>query len=372
MSQKVTVFNPNNTGHVSQQYPLFLGERLGLYDSIHVTYEELEDMYKLQRSLRWTEDEVNLEQSRMDLLPRGSGGKSTPEEIDLMVKNLALLWELDSVASRSILPLFAPFITNSELTALMTEWSAMEIIHALTYSEILRQCVPDTRRAINEVIKNEEVLGRSEKIISTFDELAEAGAKYNLGLRKATPALRRTIFKGLTALYILERVQFMSSFASIFGFAETGKCIGIAKLVQLIMRDELAHAKFSSKIIGVLRKNSVWEKDYQKVKPELERLLDEVMQREFHWNKYLFTEGRRLLGLNEVLLNDWVQYCAWELAQDLELEYKYDRIEEIPIRWMDNWLDFDKTQNANQEADNTSYRMNSVRQDVQEDEIFEV
>lgn len=369
---KATVFNAQNDGYKDQHYPLFLGQRLGLYDSIHVAYPVIDENYKLQRSLRWTEDEVNLEQSRMDLLPAGAGGKSKPEEIDLMIKNLALLWELDSVASRSIIALFAPFISNSELTANMTEWTAMEVIHALTYSEILRQCVPDPMRPIEEVVKNDEVLGRSKLIINTFDELAEAGAKYNLGMLHDGPELKASIIRGLVALYILERVQFMSSFATIFAIAETNKCIGIAKLVQLICRDELAHAKFSSTIIGILRKDPEWEKVYQSTLPQLEAMLDEIMEREFRWNKYLFTEGRKLVGLNELLLNEWVQYCAYELARDLDIPFKYDKITAYPIPWMDNWIDFDKTQNANQEADNTSYRMNSVSNDVDDDEIFDI
>lgn len=368
---KATVFNSENTGYLTGDYPLFLGQRLGLYDSIYVAYPKLLDFYKLQRSLRWTEDEVNLEQSRLDLLPMGRGGKSNPEEIDLMVKNLALLWELDSVASRSIIALLAPFISNSEMTALATEWSAMEIIHALTYSEILRQCVPDTKRAVEEVVKNDEVLGRSELIINTFDNLARAGAEYNAGRIKDSPELKAIIFKGMVGLYLLERVQFMSSFATIFAFAESGRCIGIAKLVQLICRDELAHARFSSTIIGILRSNPEWAEVFEDIKPELNKMLEEVMQREFKWNSYLFSEGRKIIGLNELLLNEWVLHCALDLATDLDLDFKWQRVEELPIRWMDNWIDFDKTQNANQEVDNTSYRMNMVADDV-DDEIFDI
>ncbi|MGL5262058.1 MAG: hypothetical protein ACRC9P_06720 [Bacteroides sp.] len=101
-------------------------------------------------------------------------------------------------------------------------------------------------------------------------------------------------------------------------------------------------------------------------------MLDEIMERELHWNKYLFSEGRRLFGLNETLLNEWVLHCALDLATDLELQFNWQRVEQVPIVWMDNWIDFDKTQNANQEADNTSYRMNSVKDDIDEDEVFDI
>lgn len=232
---KATVFNAKNDGYLTKKYPLFLGQPLGLYDSINIAYPVLHEHYRTQFSLNWSDEEVNLESSRMDLMPH----RSKPEEVDLMVKTLANLWELDSVASRSIIGLFGKFITNSELTALMTEWSRFETIHALTYSQIIRNCVPDPVKAVEEVIKNEKVLGRSDLIVEALDELQVAGDKYGLGLIKDGPELKKTIIKGLIVIYLLERVQFMSSFAVIFGMAETGRYIGIAKLVQLIARDEL-------------------------------------------------------------------------------------------------------------------------------------
>lgn len=364
---KKTVFNEKNTGYLTGQYPLFLGEQLGLYDSITVKYPNIDENYILQRSLRWTEDEVNLEQSRMDMLPE----RSKQTEIDLMTKTLALLWELDSVASRSIVSLFAPFITNSELTAMMSEWNSMEIIHAKTYSEIIRQCIPDTTKAVEEVVKNDDVLGRSELIIGAFDELVECGAKFSLGMIQDGKELKQSILKGIVSLYLLERVQFMSSFAVIFGMAETGRFLGIAKLVQLICRDEIAHAKFSSNILEILRKDNEWLEAFNDIKPMLSDLINEVIDREMKWNSYLFSDGRTMVGLNKTLLDEWVLYCATIVANDLGVEIKYPKTSKVSITWMDNWIDFDKTQNANQEADNTSYRMNSVVNDSG-DEVFEI
>ena len=371
--QKATVFNPNNTGYLTKIYPLFLGERPGLYDSINVIYQEILDMYYLQRSLRWTEDEVNLEQSRMDMLPAKAGGKSTAGEIDLMIRTLAYLWELDSVASRAVFPLFAPFITNSEISAMMTEWTAMEQIHALTYSEIIRQCVSDPKIAVEAVVKNDAVLGRAERVIKSFDELAYYGGLLNTGqIDRNDPKLKDVIITGIVSLYLLERVQFMSSFAVIFGLAETNKIIGIAKLVQLICRDELLHARMSSTIIKVLKQDKEWQESFDRVTPDLLDIVDEIVMNELKWNGELFKEGRTMVGLNEQLLNEWVLFCTQDLMSDLELPYRYKPIDKLPITWVMNWIDFDKTQNANQEADNTSYRMNSVKDDLDDDEVFDI
>lgn len=362
------VFNMENDGYKTGKYSLFLGQRQALYDSINKVYPQLFNFYKLQMQVRWTEDEVNLEQSRMDMLP----SKSKPEEIDLMVKTLALLWELDSVASRSVIGLFAPFITNSELGSLMTEWSTMENIHALTYSEIIRQCISDPSKVFDEVLKNDEVLGRSDLIINVFDQLALAGAKYTLGLIKNGPELRRIILKGLMALYLLEKVQFMSSFAIIFGMAGTNRYLGIASLVQLICRDELLHAQFSETIINILKEDDDWNDDFHAIKGELVDLMNEVIKRELHWNNYIFSEGRTMVGLNKTLLDEWVYFCARELAESIDLPFNHPVINKVPITWMLDWIDMNKRQQAPQEEDMTNYRKNSVVADMDDDEIFDI
>lgn len=367
------IFNINNEGHLHKHHPLFLGVSQGLYDSINKTYLELFDFYKEQMSCRWTEDEINLEQSRMDLLP----GKSKPQEIDLMVKTLALLWELDSVASRTVHSLFAPFVSNPELGTLLAEWAAMENIHALTYSEIIRQCISDPQKAFDEVLKNDEILGRSDIIIKTLDELDEAGSLYRLRHRDDVPKLTRkenmrAIIKGIVALYLLERVQFMSSFAIIFCMAESNRYSGIASLVQLICRDELLHAKFSNEIINILRKDKEWNDVYVEMLPELKELFNEVVERELKWNSYIFTEGRTLVGLNETLLNEWVYYCAGDLADRTDIEYDYPEIRDVPITWVVNWIEMNRRQQAPQEESLVNYRQNSTVNDLQDDEEFDL
>jgi len=47
------VFNVNNKGYVTGKYPLFLGERLGLYDSVNVAYPDIEELY--QHPGKWAE-----------------------------------------------------------------------------------------------------------------------------------------------------------------------------------------------------------------------------------------------------------------------------------------------------------------------------
>lgn len=79
-----------------------------------------------------------------------------------------------------------------------------------------------------------------------------------------------------------------------------------------------------------------------------------------------------MVGLNASLLNDWVLFCTKDMCDKISIEYKYKHIKSNPITWVDGWLEFDKVQNANQEADNISYRMNAVDNDMSDDFIFDL
>lgn len=709
-----TVFNAENRAYKSKQYPPFLGEQLALHDTVNVMYPELEELYLLQRSQTWTENEINLQQSRMDMI------QSRQEEIDIMVKVVSYLWEADSVASRSILPVFAPFITNSELLEMMTEQGRFEVIHGKTYSEIVRQCVTDAQKVLDETMKNEEILTRTETIIQAFDEVIKYGALYSLGSEYTGTVIPKkkymeVILKGIFALYLLERIQFMSSFAVVFGLAERDRFKGIADLVRLIMKDEACttgehsvltpngwvefkdledgvpvaqwdyetneiefvvpskvirkkytgdmvhithseshraidqivtadhriplvnsdgslkdrkrettaidlktggghhipikgnkvggkgrlsdlerfkiafqadgairsmpedyqvgkysgctaylfgfckerkverlteileklgfeysvfvgeqygnrqemtnfyikvphdvisleeekglkdfdwvdfgsidgdwgrefieellewdgskasetryiysnnnktaidvvqtichlsdvatniyiteahvresqgvtinaqdhyrlnikfgtkvangqslnkevfhvedldvycvtvpssfflikhndiisvtgncHATMMSTLINILRDFDDWNEVYESLMPEFEVMLQEVIDREFQWNEYLFSEGRTMVGLNTELLNDWVLYCAQDFCKQINFPYNYRKVTSNPIPWVDNWIEMDKVQNANQEADNINYRVNAMDNDLDDDEIFDI
>lgn len=364
----MTIFNKENTAYETAEYPLFLGQRTALYDSVNTIYPELFEAYKEQKSIDWSEDEVDLTQSRMDLqkCPRGAR--------DIMTLTLAYQWELDSVAAKSIAPLFAPFVTNSELWAMLMKQSEIEVLHALTYSEIIRQCYDDPKEVFEMVMKNQQVLDRGNKVVETFEELAKMGAKYTLDLVDDRKEILRVILKAYTALYALEKVEFMSSFACTFALAEQDWFVGIARLVQKICNDELVHAiKMDQAVWRILKKDP----EIQEIlaEPEMKQaqkdILDEVTRAELTWNKYLFQEDRKIVGLNQILLDEQVLYNAQGVYDFLEVPYEFNRIPEIPLPWLNDWLDIDLLQVAAQEASVTSYRMQSVISTLDDDEELE-
>ena len=362
----MTVFNVNNNGWKTKNYPLFMGEEMSLYDSVNVNYQELFNVYKQQVSQRWTENEFNHEQSRLDMI-------NCPKNVyEVMLLNLSFQWLLDSVASRAVAPLFAPFITNSELWAALMENSNMEVIHALSYSEIVRQCIADPNDVFKLAAENNKIISRAAKIVNVFDDLQKSGAEYILNIRGNNQNTYNVVFKGLVALYILERLSFMASFAATFAVVEQGYFQSIGKMVQKIMLDEIfCHYKTDAVALNIELATERGKIAMQECKEEILEMIAEVRNQEHQWSEYLFSEGRSIVGLNPTLLNEWVDYNTQAVYDGLGLssEIPFERVQQNPLKWMDNWIEIDKFQNAQQESDGNNYALNVVKDDVTNEEL---
>ncbi|URC22187.1 ribonucleoside-diphosphate reductase 1 subunit beta [Serratia phage vB_SmaM-ChuuTotoro] len=362
----VSVFNKENTNWKTGKYPLFLGEQLGLLDTVNTPYKRLFELYKLQKSIDWDENEMNLEQSRLDM------ATCLPGTRNLMIKNLAFQAELDGIAARCMAPLLAPFITNTELWLGVSKITEVENLHAITYTTIIRNVLKNPEEFFEEITKNEKIFDRSDDVMGVFDELAEAGAKYTLD-KNSIPRrdLMKLLLRAYVGIYCLERLQFMSSFAATFAIGEQGMMVGIAKLVSKIAQDEQLHAAFDEEVIRILLADPEWAELYEEIKPEVLRFVNSVTQSELNWNEYLFSEGRKIVGLNQQLLDEWVLFNARVVYNFLGVQNPYPNIEVSSITWMEDWLDISKFQFAAQEGDITDYPMNVVANDVSEDEEFD-
>lgn len=247
-------------------------------------------------------------------------------------------------------------------------------LHSLTYSEIIRQCVNDPQEVYKEVMHSDEVLNRSVAVIEAFNVLDTYGAKYKLGMvERDDRDMHYAVLKALIALLCLEGIEFMASFACTFALAEQNIFMGIAKLVQKIMLDENVHVMVGKEVLGILLHNekNIWTELFEENKEDLTNMVVEVINQELSWNEYIFSEGRSIVGLNKILLDEWVLWKSQEIMEFLRMDNPFDKIKTNPLRWMDNWEDLNKKQNANQETDNTNYRLNAVTDDS-EDAVFEL
>lgn len=350
-----------NTEKTVEQYhnksPLFLGEDPGLFDTINKHYPKIWSLYKTMKSLDWSEDEFDYTQCNLDF-------KNCPKPVyDMMIRTLAWQWEADSIASRSIAPMLAPFISDSSLWAAWQRISDNEVVHAATYSEIVRMSFDNPEDVLKDILSVNESVVRLTTAKEVFDETYLASHKYALGLATADEVYD-TIFMTVVALFILERVQFMASFAITFTICSTGLFQSIGKAVQKIAQDELeVHVELDKEVLRIELQTERGKAAYTRLKPKIQKVFDEIIEGEAAWTDYLFSEGRELVGANCNTVKSWVLFCAAPVHKFLDLggDHKFPR--NNPMPHLEDWVNIGKTQAAPQEQDNNQYKIGSIIRD---------
>jgi ribonucleoside-diphosphate reductase beta chain len=360
------VFNDVKT---AEQYrvkpPLFFGADPGLFDTVNKHYPKIWSIYKTMKSLDWSEDEFDYTQCNLDF-------KNCPKSVyEMMIRTLAWQWEADSVASRSIISLMAPFISDSSLWAAWQRISDNEVVHAATYSEIVRMSFDDPEKVLSDVLAVKESFTRLESVKKVFDDLHRVSHEYSLGKITADEAYDY-VFLAVVALLLLERVEFMASFSITFTICSLNFFQPVGKAVQKIAQDELeVHVELDKEILRTELATERGRTAYARLKEKIKRLCDDVVQNEINWTQYLFSEGRSLVGTNESIVINWVLFNAKDVYKFLDIESDYKFPKSNPMPHMEDWINISKTQAAPQEQDNNQYKVGAI---VRDDDLadFEV
>ena len=98
-------------------------------------------------------------------------------------------------------------------------------------------------------------------------------------------------------------------------------------------------------------------------------MYDTAVQQEKDWAKYLFKDGS-MIGLNDTLLNQYVEFMANKRMKAIGLKAVYDvPSTNNPLPWTTHWLNSRGLQNAPQETEIESYVIGGIKQDVKKDQF---
>lgn len=357
------MFNRDKTDY--KESSLLLGQSPGLLDTVNKQHPKIWSLYKTMKSLDWSEDEFDYSSCVRDFK---TCDKSTYE---MMIKTLSFQWEADSVASR-ISPIAGIFVTSSELWAAWQKVSEIEVLHAATYSEIVRNSFDDPSDILDEILSVEESFTRMDLVSSTLKTSAKAAFEYAAGIRENNQELYDHAFMFAVSMYLLERIQFMASFAITFAICDTGMFQPIGKAVQKIAQDELeTHVELDKAVLSHEMKTKRGESSFNDNKEKILEMVNEVVESEFEWIDYLFSDGRSVVGLNSDLVKQWTLFCAKDVYKFFGLESKHRLPTKNPLKFMENWLDISKTQPSPQEQDVAAYKVGVLRRD-DSDEVYDI
>jgi len=366
----MTVFNTDQVNIKKQ--PMFFGKPLGIqrYDSYK--YPVFDKLTTQQLGYFWRPEEVSLQKDR------GDYQTLRPEQKHIYTSNLKYQIMLDSVQGRGPGLAFLPYCSLPELEACMTVWEFMEMIHSRSYTYIIKNIYSDPSEVFDTIITDERILERAKSVTESYDDFISAAQSYGssnqwmyqleqVPLAKETlNDVKRKLYRAIANVNILEGIRFYVSFACSFAFGELKLMEGSAKIISLIARDENQHLAITQNILNKWKEGDDPEMK-QIMKEEEEwtyKMFDRAVNEEKKWADHLFRDGS-MIGLNDKLLQQYVEWIANRRLKAIGLKAKYDiSANNNPLPWTQHWISSKGLQVAPQQTQVQSYVVGGIKQDV--------
>ena len=370
----MTVFNTDEVN--TKKQPMFFGKPLGIQRYDFFKYPVFDRLTTQQLGYFWRPEEVSLQKDR------GDYQSLRPEQKHIYTSNLKYQIMLDSVQGRAPGMAFIPYCSLPELESCMEVWGFMEMIHSRSYTYVIKNVYPDPSEVFDTIIKDDRILERAASVTESYDDFINSAHQYDqsnwwkpewkndtYNAEYEEKELKRKLYRAVANVNILEGIRFYVSFACSFAFGELKLMEGSAKIISLIARDENQHLAITQNILNNWRKGD--DPEMQEIMKEEEEwtisMFDNCVNEEKAWAQYLFKNGS-MIGLNDKLLHQYVEWIANKRLRSIGLKSQYDiPARNNPLPWTQHWISSKGLQVAPQETEVESYVVGGIKQDVKKD-----
>jgi len=280
-----------------------LQEDVNRYVMFPIKDQDIWKMYKKQEDLFWRAEEIDLSKDNKDWETLNDDEKHFISMI------LAFFAASDGIVLENLGLRFMGEVQLSEARAFYGLQIAMENIHSITYSTL-----------IDTYIKDKEQKHKLFNALNEYDCIKKKGqwAIKWINDKKSNFATR------LVAFACIEGIFFSGAFCAIYWLKKRGLMPGLTFSNELISRDEALHTEFAvllhSKLEKPLKKQKIHEIISEAVEIELEFINDSL--------------PCRLIGMNQVLMKQYIEFVADRLSLQLGGDKIYES--KNPFDWMEN------------------------------------
>lgn len=258
-----------------------------------IQHLDLWSMYKKHVACFWTTEEIDLSQ---DVIDWNKLDDNTKYFISLV---LAFFASSDGIVLENLALRFFGEVQSSEARAFYGFQIAMENCHSETYSLL-----------IDALIKNEDMKDKLFNSIENYPcikKKADWTQKW-IHDKEASFAVR------LVAFAAIEGIFFSGAFCSIYWIKKRGLMPGLTFSNELIARDEALHTEFAILLHNKLVKKATYF--------QIRRIIKEAVEIETEF----ICEALpcRLIGMNSVLMTQYIQFIADRLCLQLGARKLYD------------------------------------------------
>ncbi len=256
-----------------------------------IKYEDIWQMYKKQIDCFWRAEEIDLTKdiSHWEMLNH--------DEKFFISMILAFFAASDGIVLENLALRFMGDVQVSEARAFYGFQIAMENIHSQTYSLLIETYIKEKEEKMRLFNALENFACIKKKA-----EWAQKWIKDN----------RSGFATRLIAFACVEGIFFSGAFCSIYWLKKRGLMPGLTFSNELISRDEALHCEFAvllySKLVNKVKKQKVYEIIKEAVEIENEFICEAL--------------PCRLIGMNAILMTQYIQFCADRLC----IQLGYDKI----------------------------------------------
>jgi ribonucleoside-diphosphate reductase beta chain len=280
-----------------------LQEDVNRYVMFPIKDQDIWKMYKKAEDLFWRAEEIDLSKDNKDW------DTLNDDEKHFISMILAFFAASDGIVLENLGVRFMGEVQLSEARAFYGLQIAMENIHSITYSTLIDTYIKDKdqkHKLFNALNEYECIKKKGQWAIKWIND------------KKSNFATR------LVAFACIEGIFFSGAFCAIYWLKKRGLMPGLTFSNELISRDEALHTEFAvllhSKLEKPLKKQKIHEIISEAVEIELEFINDSL--------------PCRLIGMNQVLMKQYIEFVADRLSLQLGGDKIYES--KNPFDWMEN------------------------------------
>jgi ribonucleoside-diphosphate reductase beta chain len=272
------------------------------YVMFPISDNDIWDMYKKQEDLFWRAQEVDLSKD----MPHWEALNDDEKYFISMI--LAFFAASDGIVLENLGMRFMTEVQISEARAFYGLQIAMENIHSIMYSTL-----------IEKYITNKE---EKSKLFNALEEFPCIKKKGDWAIKWINDK-RSNFATRLVAFACVEGIFFSGAFCAIFWLKKRGIMPGLTFSNELISRDEALHTEFAVLLHGKLEKPLKKQKIHEIIKEAVEIEIEFI-------NDAL---PCRLIGMNQVLMKEYIEFVADRLSVQLGGDKIYES--KNPFDWME-------------------------------------
>lgn len=253
----------------------------------------------------------------------------------VIMRNLGFFSTAESLVGNNLVLAIFKHVTNAECRQYLLRQAFEEAVHSHTFLYVVDSLGLDEGEIFNMY---HEVPSIARKDAFETELTAEV---LDVHFTTATDEGAQAFLKNLIGYYlIMEGVFFYTGFVMMLSFHRRNLMTGIGEQFQYILRDETIHLNFGIDLINGIKSENpqLWPPEFQQA------MVDRVKQAvelELEYAQDCLPAG--ILGLNQALFRDYVQYIADRRLERIGLPMQYGSSNPFP--WMSETMDLAKEKN---------------------------